>query len=1166
MKISDFVFDAVKPASRQNPDDIPEDGGADSIVSRFTRVAAAHPERPAVADEEGRLTYAELDRLSDRIGRFVHGLGLAAESRVGLMFNRDRRFAAAALGVMKAGCAYVPIDPVLPLERRRRLLDLAEAPLLISQVALVRDLHLLQWRCPAVRHVLCVDADDLDAVTEAPGTMMSGELWDHLAGEGADDIAAGGWKSAFTGLPLPADALAAFGGNARGKTAPLLGPGARVLEIGCASGFTMRHVAPLAASYVAVDIARRNIERIEAYARHQGLAQVSGRQLGAHDIDVFAAGSFDVIILNSVIENFPGFGYLRQVLDKAMKLLAPGGALFAGSIWDLDRREQYLADLAAFARDHAGEGYQTRLDFIEDLFVPRAFFEDWAAERDGSPTLTFSAVQAEGFEPAAYAYDVIIRPGEIRGGGTGPDKRRYDARDLAAQPEGSPPVHVLDDTMAYVIFTSGTSGDPKGVMVEHHSVVNLSRHVAETLFALHPGAERGLNVSGIASFAFDGSVKQIFATLLGGHALHLPGDDTRRDPARLHAFIEERRLDLCDTTPSLFALLVNHWAETAAATSARTFILGGEVVQADLPRRFYALPGHGDVRVINAYGPTETCVAACQHVMTAANWAEVLPPPIGIPLRGVDIQVCDGNGRPLPQGVPGEIRIGGAGVARGYLGDPGQTERRFVTDADGRRWYRSGDLGRWLPGGLLRFMGREDRQVKIRGNRIELAEVEAAIAAHPLVRLAAVVAADPHGDGDSLLAAYVVPRPGFNLATCKADLDARLPPFMVPSWLVIVDDIPLTPNGKVDEARLPRPAAARRAAAVRPPETETERRLAALWSEVLDIAVDDAESDFFVLGGHSVLAVRLLAAVERTFGSRLPLSDLFAHPTVARLAQRIDARTTVATWHPVVAINTTGMRPPMVCFHPVGGNVLCYQSLAEALGPDHPLYMMQSYGLEENHPLLPSVEEMAAAYLEALRGILPEGPLVLAGWSFGGLLAYEAASQLQRTGREVSAVLLFDAVAVPDPIRTLLREDEAEYLAILFEELHIVNAAELRELGPEERLDLLVERGRGSDLLPDSMDRAGMRRLLGVFQNNALAAVRYRPRGTEGRLLLVRPRVLTRQAPGIPCDDLNGWGPLAAGGVELRWMDGTHGQMMQKPFINQLAAFVQDHLNAIAGR
>jgi len=910
---------------------------------------------------------------------------------------------------------------------------------------------------------------------------------------------------------------------------------------------------------VACDISRRNVERVESYARRHGLDQVSGRQLAAHDIGLFPPASFDLIIMNSVVENFPGFGYLRDVLAKAMKLLKPEGALYLGSIWDLEKMDRYRADLAAFAREHAGEGYQTRLEFLEDLFVPRAFFTDWAAEQEEALELEFSAIEAPGFDPAPYGYDLIVRRGGS-GKREAPRKRRHDRTALDNLPPDRPAVEVGPRQAAYIIFTSGSTGEPKGVVVEHGSVVNLAEHVAETLFSLlRP--EFGLRISCISSYAFDSSVKQIFATLLNGHQVYFPSEETRSDPARLAAFIDSHQLDLCDTTPSLFAMLVDHWTATGSSTRARLFILGGEVVNAGLLSRFYAIPGHGDVRVVNAYGPTECCVAACQHIMTSASWAETLPPPIGKPIEGAEIRILDSAGRPVPVGVPGEIYIGGAGVARGYLNAPHLTAERFITDSNGERWFRTGDLGRWIRKDLLSFLGREDRQVKIRGNRIELAEVEAALASHPLVRRAAVVVVDPRRDGNPALAAYVVPRPGFDPAACKADLDARLPSFMVPSWLIPVESIPLTSSGKVDEARLPAPDApvyaGRRG---RPPATEEERKLAALWSEVLGVRVEDAEADFFVLGGHSILAVRLMSAIERTFGVRIPLADLFAYPTVAKLAERMASRAKQAAWSPIVAVHSEGSRTPLVCFHPVGGNVLCYQPLAEALGADWPVYMVQAAGLDNEQPLLPTVEEMVATYLAALPDKLARGPLVLAGWSFGGLLAYEAARRFEAAGVRVEGVLLFDAVAVPDPIRDMLRKDESEYLADLFDEIGVVAADELRPLTPEQRLDLLVERGRGSSLLPDKTDRAGMRRLLSVFQNNALAAVRYVPGRLEGRILLIRPRIPSRAAPGIPGDDLNGWGPLAAGGVDLRWIEGTHGQMLQKPFVLELGEHVRRYL------
>lgn len=1166
MRIADFVFDAsAKPTAVPVPSVATAPASTDTIVSRFAAWVERRPDAAAVVDEAGSTSYRALDRWSNRIAHWLVAQGLPRETRVGVMMHRQRGVLAAMVGIVKAGCVYVPLDPTQPLARRRTQIDAVGIAAIVGDAASLGDLRSLQWRCPSLRAGLCLDADDPDRVIEAPGVMMSTELWDHLAGEQADDAGAGGWKSAFTGLPIPDAALAAFGANARAKTAPLLTPASRVLEVGCASGFTMRHVAPLCGSYIASDISRLNAERVEANARKLGLTHVTGRHLTSHDIDLLEPGSLDLIVFNSVIESFPGFGYLADILDKAVTLLAPGGSLFLGSLWNLERKDDYLADLAAFARDHAGQGFATRLDFSDDFFVPAAFFRDWAVRRAEKPSLAFSAIDAPGFDPAPYGFDLVIR---LDGRGEGAQAIRHlDGRAaLERLPDSAPAVTVTPDQGAYVIFTSGTTGTPKGVLVGHAPLVNLADAIERSLYEpLGQGDQ--LALSCIFAFAFDGSMHSIGTSLLNGHALHVPAEDTRRDPARLHAFIEAHRIDVCDATPSLFSMLVDHWHDSGTSTSARAVILGGEPVKAEMLRRLYSLPAHGDLRVVNQYGPTETCVCATQHVMTAVNWAEHLPPPIGLPLDNVVVSLTDDAGRPVPDGVPGEIRIGGRGVARGYLNDADQTARRFVTDEAGARWYRTGDMARRLSNGLLQFLGREDRQVKIRGYRIELGEVEARLAAHPLVGRVAVVAADPRGDGDKQLVAYVVPRPGFDAAQARAELDATMPAWMVPSWLVTIDDLPMTPNGKLDERRLPPPAelGARPNRTRRPLATDTEKRLAALWGGILDVTVEDGEDDFFTMGGHSVLAVRLLSAAEKEFGVRLPLAELFTSPTVASMAALIDRRGSASDWHPVVAVNAGGTRVPLLCFHPVGGNVLCYRELAEALGPDQPVYMVQSYGLEEGQPLHASVEAMVAAYLAAAKGIVPDGPLAVAGWSFGGLLAWEAACQLQRAGVDVRAVAVLDGVAVPEVVRDLLRKDESDYLAALFDEMGLFDAETLRPLTPEQRLDLILERGKGGHFLPDGMDRAGMRRLMALFQNNGLAAVRYRPRPFDGKLLLVRPKVETKQAPGVPGDPLNGWGPLPTGGVTLRWMEGTHGQMLVKPWLDELANHVRSWLDAVNG-
>ena len=1170
MKIADFDFetlDTPTPGMDGTPDAKPS-AITGSIIDRFASIAASYPHRIATRDETGEISYTDLDRRSNRIAHFIAGLALPTGSLVGVMTGRNRHYIAATLGVLKAGLAFVPLDPNVPLIRRTTLVRNAALPLIISEATHIGDLHQLQWRCKTVTNILCLDRDDIDTLTENHGSLMSVELWDHLAGDDADNILAGGWKSAFTGQPIAQSAMDAFGANARNKVAGLVSRNARVLEIGCASGFTMKHVAPVVGTYVATDLSRRNVERTEALAINLGMTHVIGRQLGAHDIDVYEPGSFDLIIMNSVIENFPGYGYLRTVLTKAKTLLAPGGAIYLGNVWDADRRDDYLADLARFARETVGKGYNTRLDFLEDLFVPQCFLEDWAREQGGFAA-SRSTINADGFDPAPYTFDFVLTSDAAKHP-VAPTKRRHDLAALNAANDQHPATVTSANDLAYVLFTSGTTGTPKGVQIEHGSVVNLAQSVLDTQLK-QIGADdpdRALNLTCVAPFAFDGSIVQIFAAILNGHCLNITGSATRSDPEALHDLMVTNAIDQLDATPSLFSLLLDYWEENRLSCPARMVVLGGEAVSTRLVERFFALPGRTDRKLVNAYGPTECCVSSAQYVMTAHNHKQILPPPIGRAIQGVYLEICDDMGRPLPDGVPGEIRIGGAGVARGYLNDPILTAQKFVTDPNGNRVYRTGDMGRRRSDGEIIFLGREDGQIKVRGNRIELGEVEHALLTHPHIRRAAVVAHDRHQNGNVVLVAYVVTDDDahacFDISACRAKLEQALPNYMVPSHLITMDDLPLTVNGKIDLSRLPVPENTDQVTGVtaKPLGSDHEKTVARLMGEVLDCTIDDATADFFELGGHSVLAVQFLSKINKLTNVKIPLGDLFTCASVEKLAARISERENARhVKSPIVTVNASGTKPPMVCFHPVGGNVLCYQNLAREFGPDQPLYMVEAQGLEEGQNLQPTVEEMVAAYMPAIRQTVPDGPIHVIGWSFGGLLAFEAAFRMQQAGIDVRNIILLDAIAVPDAVRAILRKGEAEYLADIFAELGLVTVDELRPLTPEERIDLLLERGKNCDLLPDEADRGTMRRLLAVFQNNALAAVHYVPPKIDGiDVLLLRPTTETRAAPSIEGDQYSGWQRVAGNALTLEWVGGTHGSMMFDPHVIEVAERIRRHL------
>jgi amino acid adenylation domain-containing protein len=723
--------------------------------------------------------------------------------------------------------------------------------------------------------------------------------------------------------------------------------------------------------------------------------------------------------------------------------------------------------------------------------------------------------------------------------------------------EPAPPETAGADHLAYVLFTSGSTGRPKGVQVTHRSLVNFLISMQR-----EPGFEPDDVLLAVTTLSFDIAGLELFLPLISGGRVLIASRQMAANGESLAEEITRRGVTIMQATPTTWRLLL------AARWSGKPdlkILCGGEAFPADLARQLVPLCAE----LWNMYGPTETTVwSTCCRIVDPGQLIH-----IGRPINNTTAYILDRRMRPAPIGVPGELFLGGEGVALGYLDQPELTRERFVpdpfADSAGARLYRTGDLARLLPDGNIQFLGRMDLQVKIRGYRIELGEIENVLARHPAVRECAVVARDDNPNNPHL-AAYVVLGEHREASEgvvpdLRALLRSKLPEYMVPSVFAFLPALPRTPNGKIDRKALPapKPGADATGSTHQALTTPVEKRVAAIWTRVLNAANIERDDNFFDLGGNSLLAATVFAEMEHEFGRRLPLSTLFERPTVAALAEAVrDDDAAAANWSSLVVIQRGKTGTPFFCVHGAGGNVLLYRDLVESMGDEIPFYGLQSVGLDGKTAPLETIEEMATHYISEVRSCQPHGPYRLGGYCMGGTVALEMAQQLHLIGERVEFLALLDTYnftrALPtSPARAVLQRLR----------FHASNLARLRlsEIPGylAEKFRVARDGGIASWLGTAVLTRTKAQRAPGGVPLRTLQALNdraaevYVPKPYPGRMTLFRPEVNYHAFP----DRNMGWAQIAEGDLEVVELPMNPHAMLVQPFVRSLAAALNARLS-----
>ncbi len=713
---------------------------------------------------------------------------------------------------------------------------------------------------------------------------------------------------------------------------------------------------------------------------------------------------------------------------------------------------------------------------------------------------------------------------------------------------------------AHLLFTSGSTGQPKGVLLPHRGVVRLVRN--QNFISITPD-DVFLQA---APVSFDASLLEIWGPLLnGGRLILLPDGPGLADIA---AAVQDHGVTTLWLTSGLFQLMMDE--HPGSLKGLRYLLAGGDVLSpAHVRLALETLPG---TTLINGYGPTEnTTFTTCHHI-TLADLAKPTIP-IGTPISNTTVYLLDSRLRPVPVGIPGELFTGGDGLALGYHAAPELTAAKFISHPDFGRIYRTGDLCRRAQDGTLEFIGRRDQQVKVRGFRIELGEIESILTSHSAVRQAKVAVHGASSDTKRILA-WVVTDSDSPVTTDALNhfLADRLPAFMRPEAVAIIEAFPLNANGKIQLSALPDPAQRKTDAAGKdaaPPVGVIEQHLAAIWRDLLGVTIINRDDDFFALGGHSLMALRMFSRINREFNKSLPLAALLQHPTIASLAALLAppaGKTAISTstdpdMGNVVMLAPGCGQPPLFCIHGGDGGVLFYRSLAKLMPPELPIYAIESLELGNSGKIkVSSISETATAYVSKLLAIQSVGPFRLAGYSFGGVVAHEMARQLVAHGRKVDFLGMFDT---HNPAAHAYHYTLWERFSVFWNQNSYVpfwsRVTRLRKrIGEGIRTNRQIKAELKAARLCGPAEAYSDLRRVQVRVENWRAMSASQPGPYQGRITLFKTSTISDK---VECPPDYGWACIAQEGLDIVPVSGEHLTLFAPENITVLAEALTASLN-----